>query len=147
MKRRMFSTVFFASMFLITGTLFAAGPDDVVGKYATDGGKSIVQVYKCGAQYCGKIVWLKEPNNKEGKPKLDVNNPDGGQKARPLIGMNLVWGFTHDGGNVWAGGKIYNPEDGKTYSCKMTLEGNKLNVRGYVGIAALGKTTVWTKTG
>lgn len=36
-------------------------------------------------------------------------------------------------------------KNGKTYSCNMTLAGNKLNVRGYVGISMIGRTSVWTK--
>jgi hypothetical protein len=45
----------------------------------------------------------------------------------------------------WSQGKIYDPKNGKTYSCKMTLEGNELKVRGYVGFSLLGRTTVWTR--
>jgi uncharacterized protein (DUF2147 family) len=45
----------------------------------------------------------------------------------------------------WEDGKIYDPKNGKTYSCKMTLEGNELKVRGYVGFSLLGRTTVWTR--
>ena len=108
-------------------------------------GKAAVQIYKCSAKYCGKIVWLKEPKNPDGTEKLDVNNPDKSKQSRKLMGMNLVWGFKFDG-KKWADGGIYDPEKGKTYSCKMTLEGNnKLKVRGFMGISALGRTDVWTR--
>jgi uncharacterized protein (DUF2147 family) len=57
-----------------------------------------------------------------------------------------MYNFKYDGGNVWSDGKIYNPEDGKEYNCKMTLEGpNTLLVRGYVGISLFGKTQTWTR--
>ena len=50
------------------------------------------------------------------------------------------------GGNTWAKGTIYDPEDGKTYKCKMTLTDPKtLGVRGYIGISLIGRTTVWTR--
>lgn len=62
------------------------------------------------------------------------------------MNMDIMTNFEFDGGNVWDEGKIYNPEDGKTYSCKMTLKNpNTLDVRGYVGISLIGKTQVWTR--
>jgi hypothetical protein len=46
----------------------------------------------------------------------------------------------------WVDGRIYDPDNGKTYKCKMTLkEGGILHVRGYIGISALGRTTIWTR--
>jgi uncharacterized protein (DUF2147 family) len=60
--------------------------------------------------------------------------------------MNLVWGFTHAGDNVWEGGSIYNPREGKTYKCKMTLENlDTLKVRGFIGISLIGKTNTWIR--
>ena len=47
---------------------------------------------------------------------------------------------------MWSGGRIYNPEDGKTYKCKLTLkDDNTLTVRGYVGLTIFGKTQYWTR--
>jgi uncharacterized protein (DUF2147 family) len=103
------------------------------------------EIFKCGDEYCGKIVWLKEPKNDEGKDKTDINNPDPEKRGRNIIGLNIVWGFKFDKYGKWVGGKIYDPDNGKTYSCKMTLESEKLNVRGYMGISLLGRTTVWTR--
>ena len=146
MKKGIISSILLASIF-VAGSALSANPQAVVGKYLTQDKDSIVQVFKCGAKFCGRIVWLKTPNDKAGKPKVDSNNPNAKYKTRKIHGMNLVGGFSHAGGNICENGNIYNPKDGKTYSCKMTLNGNKLSVRGYVGIAALGKTVVWTKTG
>jgi uncharacterized protein (DUF2147 family) len=54
--------------------------------------------------------------------------------------------FTYDGKNHWGGGRIYDPETGKTYRCKLTLDSDhKLEVRGYIGISLLGRTMVWTR--
>ncbi|HEY0110845.1 MAG TPA: DUF2147 domain-containing protein, partial [Fibrella sp.] len=79
-------------------------------------------------------------------PKLDSKNPEANLKSRPLLNLNIMTGFSYDGSNVWDDGKIYNPEDGKTYSCKMTLKNpNTLDVRGYVGISLIGKTQTWTR--
>lgn len=120
--------------------------DDILGVYVTDGGKSNVEIYRCGDHYCGKIVWLKEPLNDKGEPKVDGENPDASLKGRPIMGMKFLWGFKFDGDDMWEKGNIYDPENGKTYDCQMSLDGNKLNVRGYIlGMSFLGRTTVWTR--
>lgn len=118
------------------------GGDAILGKWLTARGKSHVQVYRCGERYCGKIVWLKEPLDENGQPKKDHKNKDETKRDRPLMGINLVWGFTYDGRN-WIDGRIYDPENGKTYKCKMILEGTELKVRGYAG--PFYRTTLWTK--
>ena len=43
------------------------------------------------------------------------------------------------------GGTVYDPKNGKTYKCKITYQGDKLDVRGFVGFSLLGRTAVWTK--
>lgn len=122
-------------------------PDAVVGTWLNGTKRGHVQIYKQGDNYFGKLVWLKEPNDPTtNKPKLDTKNPDAKMQSRPLMNLNIMTGFEFDGGDVWDEGKIYNPEDGKTYSCKMTLKNpNTLDVRGYVGISLIGKTQTWTR--
>ncbi|GAB3574875.1 DUF2147 domain-containing protein [Spirosoma luteolum] len=121
--------------------------DAVVGTWLNGSKKGHVQIYKQGGTYFGKLVWLKEPNDPAtGKPKTDVKNQDASKHNRPLLNLPLMYNFKYDGGNVWSDGKIYNPEDGKEYNCKMTLKDpNTLDVRGYVGISLLGKTQTWTR--
>jgi uncharacterized protein (DUF2147 family) len=125
----------------------ADNPDAVVGTWLNGTKRGHVQIYKQGNNYFGKLVWLIEPTDPiTKKPKLDVKNPDEKLKSRPLMNMNIMTNFEFDGGTVWDEGKIYNPEDGKTYSCKMTLKDpNTLDVRGYVGISLIGKTQTWTR--
>ncbi len=122
-------------------------PDAVVGTWLNGSKRGHVQIYKQGSTYFGKLVWLKEPLDiATGKPKLDVKNPEASLQTRPLLNLVIMTNFTYDGGRVWEDGKIYNPEDGKTYSCKMTLKDpNTLDVRGYVGISLLGKTQTWIR--
>ena len=124
--------------------LFAQKADDVLGLWLTDDGKARIEIYKERGKYHGKIVWLKEPNNSDGTPKLDKENPDKELQKRPIIGLNLVKDFTFDDG-VWEDGEIYDPESGKTYACRMKLKGDKLDVRGYIGMAMFGRTVVWSR--
>ena len=123
----------------------AQDADAILGQWYTEEGRSLVEIYKCEQSYCGKIVWLKYPKDEEGREKVDKENPDETKRARKLIGLDIVWGFSFEGEDGWRNGKIYDPKNGKTYSCRMVLEGNSLKVRGYVGFSLLGRTTVWTR--
>ncbi|GAB3325566.1 DUF2147 domain-containing protein [Larkinella ripae] len=122
-------------------------PDAVLGTWLNGTKRGQIQIYKKGDQYFGKLVWLKEPNDPvTGKPRTDVKNSELNLRTRPLVGLDVMKDFTYDGGKVWEDGSIYNPEDGKLYSCKLTLKNpNTLDVRGYVGISLLGKTQTWTR--
>lgn len=66
-------------------------------------------------------------------------------KNKPIKGLQFVWGLKEKGNGVWDGGEILDPKNGTVYRAKMTVEGNKLYVRGYVGISALGRTQVWVR--
>ncbi|MCB1172541.1 MAG: DUF2147 domain-containing protein [Leptospiraceae bacterium] len=151
--KKLITIVVIVSGFVILSPVYAESADDLLGVWLTEQGNSKVTIYKCGQakdRFCGKITWLKEPNyaagdKDAGKPKVDRENPDASRRSRPIMGLNLAWGFRFDG-DKWVEGKIYNPEDGKTYSCFLEMPGpNKLKVRGYVGVSLLGKTVDWTR--
>ena len=59
--------------------------------------------------------------------------------------MNIVDGFRYGGKNGWGNGRIYDPNKGKTYSCKAKLKGNELHIRGFIGVSVFGRTTVWIR--
>lgn len=118
--------------------------DDETGKE-----KSQIKIYKApNGKYTGEIVWLKEPREANGKEKLDNKNPDDKLKSRKVMGLIILKDFTYDASaDEWSGGTIYNPSSGKTYNSYMKLEGNKMQVRGYIGKSwmGLGKTATWTR--
>jgi uncharacterized protein (DUF2147 family) len=132
-------------MLFLSSSAFAQNKDAIIGEWFTEDERSIVEIYRCDSFYCGKIVWLKEPKDEEGKDKVDTKNPDISKRDVKLLGLNILWGFKYRGNNEWEGGKIYDPKNGKTYSCKIKLESNKLKVRGFIGVSLLGRTTTWTK--
>ena len=116
-----------------------------IGVWTNEDGKARFEIYKCGDKLCGKIVSLREPL-RNGKPKLDENNPDKKLRSRPLVGLPFMQGFQHDSGNKWDDGTIYDPESGKTYSCYMKMiNQNKMEVKGYIGISLIGRTQSWTR--
>jgi uncharacterized protein (DUF2147 family) len=55
-------------------------------------------------------------------------------------------GFEKDGSNEYDDGTIYDPKNGKTYSCKMTLDGSTLDVRGFIGVSMIGRSTKWYRS-
>ncbi len=133
------------AMLFATSTIFAQSADAVVGKWLNGDKDAYIQIYKSGSTYDGKLVWLKNPKDENGKTKVDGKNPDASLKTRPILGLQLLNNFKFEDGD-WEDGTIYDPKSGKTYSCKMTLETNdKLKVRGYVGISWIGRTDNWTR--
>jgi len=108
--------------------------NDVLGTWETVEGKSHVQITNCGSQkYCGEIVWLKKPNDEQGKPLTDINNTDEALRTRPILNMQLLRDLEKVGTNEWDDGYIYNPEDGQTYSSEMSLvDADTLQVKGCV---------------
>jgi uncharacterized protein (DUF2147 family) len=128
------------SLIVVTLQSFTQQCDEILGVWANDSGKGHIQIYKQEGKYYGKIIWLKQPTDETGKPKIDKKNPDKNLQARPLMGMVMLRDFQFEG-EEWTGGKIYNPSDGKEYKCYMKLKDPKtLSIRGYIGFSLLGKT-------
>jgi uncharacterized protein (DUF2147 family) len=157
MKRLMTLLLGFLMLAGITAGSFASG-DGILGIWKTydKQGKqeSSVEIYKEQGKYCAKILSLAEPNwpagddqGMAGKVKTDRHNPNAGLRSRPIIGMQFMHDFVYNAGkNVWEDGRVYDPECGKIYKCKMTwTSSNKLEVRGYIGISLLGRTETWTR--
>ena len=120
--------------------------DRIIGKWYTEENKSLIEIYKKGDKYYGKMVWLKTPLNDEGKPKVDDKNPDVKLQNTPLIGLVILHDMEYDGDNEWDDGEIYDPESGNTYSCLITLtNNNQIDMRGYIGFSLFGRSTTWVR--
>jgi uncharacterized protein (DUF2147 family) len=124
---------------------WAQKADAILGSWANSNGQDHILIYKRGDKFFGKLDWIKFPNDENGKPKTDKNNPDPALRSRPDLGLELLKDFTFDGDNVYSGGTVYDPKNGKTYNCKMTLEGDKLTIRGFIGISLFGRSVTWTR--
>jgi uncharacterized protein (DUF2147 family) len=95
----------------------ALAADPVEGDWIVQGGSAKVHIAPCPAkadQLCGVFTWLKNPTNKAGKP---VTDPAG----KPVMGMTFIRDFKRVGPGRWHGGKIYDPDEGKTYDSKMQI--------------------------
>ncbi|MCB5265197.1 MAG: DUF2147 domain-containing protein [Candidatus Cloacimonetes bacterium] len=128
--------------------IFAQGAQRITGVWFNGEKTSKIEISKAeNGLYVGHIVWLEEPNEKDGKPKTDSKNPDAKLRKKPLIGLQVLSDLKYDGKDKFSGGKIYDPKAGKTYSSKAEMvNNNTLTLRGYVGSPLFGRTDTWTRT-
>ncbi len=148
--KNLFLNIILVVWLLFPSLIYAVEADDILGEWVTEDEDSRVEIFKKDNRYFGKIVALIEPNylpgevkGMDGKPRLDLNNPKKSLRSNSLVGLELMKNFRFDD-DEWVGGSIYDPEDGATYECKISLtEDGDLHVRGYVGIPLFGRTTVW----
>ncbi len=130
----------------LAATIFFAGigSADPTGVWLTPAGNSHIEIQLCGEKLCGKLVWFTEPRNADGSPKVDEKNKNEALRTRPLLGLELMSGFTETGDGKWTKGRIYNPEDGQTYRSKLEMKDrNTLNVSGCVLVFCKAQT--WTR--
>lgn len=113
--------------------------DDKTGKE-----KSLVRVVEVNGEFKASIEKLFREPHEEQNPNCD--KCPGDRKNKPVLGMTIMTGLKKTG-SEYEGGEILDPANGKIYRCKMwTAEGGKkLNVRGFVGVAVLGRTQVWLR--
>ncbi|QIT54016.1 DUF2147 domain-containing protein [Aquisalimonas sp. 2447] len=125
---------------------------DVQGYWLSEEETAQIELAPCESGsdvICGEIVWLEDPLDDDGEPLRDANNDDPELRDREIVGLEMVWGMEPDSGREgrWSGGRIYDPESGNTYRARMDLadDGETLDLRGYVGLPAFGRTSTWTR--
>ncbi len=137
----------FAAVFCLAcgGSTLADSEAGPTGVWLTPGGNSHVEIAPCGDKLCGRIVWLKQPNNKKGQPLRDARNEEESLRSRPILGLPLLTGFPQkptDG--VWDDGRIYSPKTGKTFSSEMEMKGrDTLKVSGCKWIRC--RSQIWKR--
>jgi len=114
--------------------------DDNTGK-----AKGVVLLEIKGDVLEGRIIARNEPEN--GSTEDICSKCTGARKNQNIIGMTFLWGMKESGG-VWRDGEILDPESGDIYDAKVKVidGGNKLEVRGFLGISLLGRSQVWERT-
>jgi len=113
----------------ILGTAGAAAADPVEGTWRTEtgetGGYLHVRIVECDSGICGVITEV-------------VNNENDS-----IVGRTIISGMEVQGGGAYRGGRIWAPDQDKTYTSKMTLQGNALKVEGCVAVFCRSQT--WTR--
>jgi len=112
----------------LIATAAVARADDATGVWLRDTGLSKVKFATCGAALCGTIAWI--------KPGVDTP---------AKIGQQVFSDMKPNGANAWSG-TAFNPEDGKTYTGKMSLSGNTLTTQGCAMGGLMCKSSTWTRS-
>jgi uncharacterized protein (DUF2147 family) len=110
--------------------------DDETGKE-----KGIVEIYEKNGKVYGKIIDILDIEHKHNK----CEKCKGDDKNKPILGLIILKGLVKDG-EIYDGGNITDPKNGKSYHCKIELDGkDKLIVRGYIGIPLFGRSQTWIR--
>ena len=112
-------------------------PDTVLGTYWSPTKLAKIQIFKDQGKYFGKTVWTKANG-------IDTLNPDPKKRTQSLLGLVFLTDFVYNDGN-YVDGSIYDPKNGKVYSCKLWVENGNLKARGFIGISLFGRTETFER--
>jgi uncharacterized protein (DUF2147 family) len=106
--------------------------------------KSHVEIFEKNGVYFGKIIkLLLQPQ------ETLCDKCEGDLKNKPMVGMIFLQDMKKSGkldeelGDEYTGGTIMDPDNGKTYKCKLWVKGDVLTVRGFKGFSLLGRSQQW----
>jgi uncharacterized protein (DUF2147 family) len=137
-----FAAVLATAALLAAAQAQSSGPGQnpgVTGIWIDHTGRGAVEIMPCGNQVCGRIAWLKEPNDAKGVPMKD-------QKGRPLCGLQIIGDLKPKSASLFEGGWIYDPDKNETFDVELTLKGrDQLQVLGYMGVKFLSETHTWKR--
>lgn len=127
----------------------AQSAESIVGVWWNDKKTSKIEIKVENGKFIGTVIYINPEKYVNGEPEKDFNNPDTKLRARSRLGLQILSGLTFSTkDNEWQGGRIYDPDNGKTYDCFAWFESdpNLLHLKGYVvGIKWLGRSTLWTR--
>lgn len=116
----------FAAALATTGAAQAASP--ATGVWVDHTGRGAVEITECGANLCGRLVWVKDATNKKG------------------CGLQIIGNVKPVGKDTWDGGWIYDPDRNAKYSVELkTVGADKLRVVGYMGSKMFSETMIWKR--
>lgn len=113
--------------------------DDVSGKP-----RALIRITESNGTLQGRIEKVFPAPTEDPNPKCE--KCEGTNKDAPVVGLVILSGLTK-AGDEYVGGQILDPDNGKFYSSKLRLtdNGKKLSVRGYIGVPMLGRSQIWVR--
>ena len=133
------------TMGALTGAALGQQPS-ATGLWLDNEGRAGIEIARCDKSMCGKIVWLKEPIDPQGKPWTDINNMDASKRSTPVCGMQVIGELKRETNGDWSGGWVYDPEVGKRFTIEIALkDANTLSVFAFDGDRARSETMNWTR--
>lgn len=148
MKKIAIATSFFVAL-LSSFSIFA---QEIAGTWIqiddkTGSPKALIQIEKQNNQsYTGKIIKVTpRPGYKARETCYRCPPP---YTDQPILGLEVFNGLQHIEGNNYANGRVLDPLTGRIYGLKgrVSANGKRFILRGYVGISALGRTQTWIKS-
>ena len=118
--------------------------EKALGVWAEEDGEAHIEITPCQDKLCGHIVWLKKPIDNNGRPQMDLNNPNPALRARPILGLLIIAGLQPNDDNSYLEGQVYNSEDGKIYDVYLTPKGDTMEVEGCL-MKVLCASQTWTR--
>jgi len=128
------------SLFLCTIGASSQTTSGVLGDWREPTG-SVIEIFTCGHDVCAKMIAI----SKRAPTQFDEKNPDPSARKHLLCGLQIGYGFHLTDPTHADGGRLYDPKSGKTYRGAMTADGDRLRLRGYIGIKAFGRSETWTR--
>ncbi|MBO9702106.1 MAG: DUF2147 domain-containing protein [Sporocytophaga sp.] len=127
-------------VFLLMLTSMINPTDDIIGTWIEAKDDNKMEIFKSGNEYQAKLLFSKAALEADGKTfKKDIKNNDPKLRSRSLEGIVYITKLRFNKG-AYVDGKMYDFTSGNFYDCKITVSGNKLNLRGFMGFEFLGKT-------
>jgi uncharacterized protein (DUF2147 family) len=137
------------ALFLCLGTTgfnVITPAERLVGVWESEEKNLLVQITKEKGHYVGTMTFFLCPTETIMRTKIDVENPDPALVGRKLLGLKLLEKLSYEGDNVWGGGKIYDPNSGRTYEARIQLiTSNSVVVRGYWKFRWIGRSMVFNR--
>lgn len=134
---------------LMVSGVFAQDAKKITGIWWNAEKTSKIEVQEENGKYSGTVVYIAPEKYVNGEPQKDIKNPDEKLRSRSRLGLKILSGLSYvSSEKEWQNGRIYDPDNGKTYDCFVWFESdqNTLYLKGYVvGIKWLGRSTTWTR--
>ncbi len=124
-----------------------------LGVWIDHTGRGAVEITPCvpdappkAANLCGRIVWMKDPNDEKGQPLRDTLNKNAARRSQPICGLQIIGDVKPQANGSWDNGWIYDPEQGSSFDVELQLRNPEtLQVKGYMGVKFLSETFVWRR--
>jgi uncharacterized protein (DUF2147 family) len=105
--------------------------------------KSEIRIVENAGVVSGKVEKILDTKAKPDDKCVECTDE---RKDQPILGMEILRGLKKtEGKDVWEGGNVLDPKNGKIYKATVTpIEGGKkLQMRGYIGF--FYRTQIWNR--
>ena len=134
--------------FLTVFSYFAHADNSPVGLWktiddSTGKPRSLIRISDKNGELFATVEKVLLPSD---KPNDTCDKCEGARKDKPLIGMMIMDGMKAKG-DIYEGGHILDPDNGKVYKCKIKLDstGKQLDVRGFISVSLFGRSQIWMR--